>query len=172
MAVLEIPQDMDDAALSRALSKVVRGADTLFVRGRLDAPLDGAATGWIKILHTTNVPVFLQAAGPVGERGLALMLLVDGLDADDLRLVPGAQRHPLIAALAAHRIGPLAARRLAMEEDPLAEFLALQRLAGTAAVTPELKQAWHAAGELPFEEALDFAALLPATRDHEGEESI
>lgn len=171
MAVLEIRKDMDDAALTRALSKAVRGGDILFVRGALDMPLDGAATGWMKILHTTTVPVFLQAAGPVGERGLALMLLADGLDADDLHLVPDAQRHPLIAALAVQRIGPLAARRLAVAEDPLAELLALQWVAGAGAVTPELKQAWRAAGELPFEEALDFAALLPATRDHEGEES-
>lgn len=171
MAVLEILKDMDDAALRRTLSKAVRGADTLLVRGRLDTPLEGAATAWIKVLHATSVPVFLEAAGSVGERGLALMLLADCFDGDDLRLVPDAQRHPLIAALAVHRLGSLAARRLAVAEDPLAQLLALQRVEGASAVTSELKQAWRAAGELPLEEALDFASLLPAARDHKTEES-
>ena len=162
MTEVTISPAMDDAAFARAVGKALRGPGALRVMGDLAGPLGPASLAWIAALHAARTPVEVEAAGPVGARGLALLLMADAVRAETATATAEAARHPLVAAIAVHRLGPLAARRLAAADDAIGLLREVGHISSGPAATASLRRAWRAAAELPFAEAIEFAALLPS----------
>ncbi|UOM32636.1 hypothetical protein [Acuticoccus sp. I52.16.1] len=157
-------EGQDDAALAKTLARALRGAPAITLEGPAPDALTAAASAWAKALDAARVPVTVRLTGPVGPRGLALLLLADAPTADG-PAAPAA--HPLLAVLAQRRLGPALARRLLAAADPLAVLAAAGHL-GADAVAASHRAALLAAAELPFAEAVDYAALLP-TGDASGD---
>lgn len=156
-----IDAGLPDADLTRAIRKA-RGAG-ITLTGAAPHGLGAEALPWIGALEKRSDPVRVTLSGDLGPRGLALLLMSDSaMITADASLMDGAQRNPMLAVLAARRLGPSLARQLLYSSDPLQVlrdhgFLTPE----TMAVAPALKLALTAASELPFSEALEFAAWLP-----------
>jgi enoyl-CoA hydratase/carnithine racemase len=175
--VAEIDAGLDDAAFSHALRKAARGARCIVISGDFSSSAD-CDPEWMKSL--ADMPALHIAAieGAVGVRGLALLLLAD------LALVgPGTvwvgPEHAGLAELALIRLGPLAARRMALAADPVAALVAVghvnqaddplstararaKALTGTA---HRLRQGWRAARDLPCDEALTYGGWFNAAEN-------
>ncbi|GMG84943.1 hypothetical protein LNKW23_41590 [Paralimibaculum aggregatum] len=170
----EIAAGMRDAALAGALRKALRRAgDGLLIAGDLSGGMDDARglADWVGALGDAPVPVALAARGPLGPRGVALLLV-----ADLTALAPGVAAPadwpdaPGAPALASRALGP-AARALVLEggdlvaalaatgrltvaDDPLAAAEA--RLAAAGPGAARRRASLTAAANLPLREALDF----------------
>jgi len=181
---LTLCADDGDAALASKLRRTLRSGDApLLVDGELVRGFDDAeaALVWLGLLTTSQRLIALKAEGPIGQRGMALMLACDlafvgaaaTLD-DSCRETPG------LAALLLRRCGTARARRMLFGGiESLSEMQAaglVQPLADLERLLDELggvklaalrrrKRALRAAQALPFEEALrfDFAFLARET---------
>ncbi|KRE04384.1 hypothetical protein ASE63_25540 [Bosea sp. Root381] len=169
--LIGIAADGDDAAFAAAFRKALRarGAAPVLIGGDLSAALRdaGSVAAWLALVAHAPRPVLVMCTGPLGQRGLALMLAADGacLGAG-AALADGWHDTPGLAALAVRRGGPALARALLSGASvTLDDFVALG-LAGRE--PPEAlaqrfdagfgarKRALRAALELPFGEALAF----------------
>lgn len=136
-----------------------------------DIVAHGAVIG---LLLDAAIPIFALPSGPIGERGLALLLATDrfvlGDEAsmtDDWRATPG------LSPLLHRKLGPTLARTIVFDPSPdvLARFVELGlavRPSDPEAYVQEivaslgdglgqrLKRSLRAAGELPLKEAVDF----------------
>ncbi|WP_133176205.1 hypothetical protein [Pelagivirga sediminicola] len=167
--MIEIDGAAEDAALTAALRKGARAAGCVLIAGDLSAGL-GAPDGWIALLSDMSALPIVAAAGSVGTRGLALILLADvaviGADAAWVGADVAA-----LAELAVLRLGALNARRVLLAADPLSELCAIghatradapldtarSRAAALAPTGQRLRQGWRAARDLPAGEALTYA---------------
>ncbi|WBU56221.1 hypothetical protein [Paracoccus sediminicola] len=156
----------DDRDLAKVLARNLRSEDGLEVVGLASEGVGPDAVGWIRALDDARIPVSVRISGKVGMRGILLLLLADRSAVEE-GSASAAGFHPLIAVVASARLGSLAARRLARAKD----HLSVLRDEGVIATGPEIKgerQVWRAIRELPFSEALDFAAA--ATRQSHNKE--
>ncbi|KRS18643.1 hypothetical protein [Roseovarius indicus] len=166
MTAFKISDTMTDAELGRGIGKALRAGGALFIEGEMRAALQADASTWITILARSRMPVSLALSGEFGPRGVALALLADLVSVSDATGADGAHRGPLIAALAANRMGQVAARAFLAEPCPLTALGAAGVLhSGAADLLARYKSALVAAAELPFDEAIAFAALTHANQD-------
>ncbi|KMK65074.1 hypothetical protein [Puniceibacterium sp. IMCC21224] len=177
--VIEIDGGVDDAALTGALRKASRDAVCLMIAGNLSANLGGPA-GWVPLLADTPVLLSISVEGPVGTRGIALILLADIVVMGANPTCDGTDI-PALAELAALRLGALNARRVLLATDPLSELVAIghatraeaprdaarSRAAAFAPVAHRLRQGWRAARDLPAGEALAYAAWFNSITNKE-----
>ncbi len=179
--VAEIDAGLADAAFGAALRQAARGASCFLISGDLSAPI-GRDAEWIALLAETPVLPVVVAEGAVGLRGLALLLLADlAFAGPDARWA--GPEHASLAELAAIRLGPLAARQMAMSSDPVAALVAAGQVArvddplnmaraqavaltGTA---KRLRRGWRAARDLPSDEALTYGGWFNAAETKEKE---
>jgi len=178
--VVEVDGGLDAADLGNVLRKAARDARCILISGDLSADI-GVDTGWIALLADMPAMPVVAAQGPVGLRGLALLLLADlafiGPDAGW-----AGPDHAGLAELAVIRLGPMAARRLAMAADPVAALVAAGHIEhagdplGTARSRAEamtgtahrLRQGWRAARDLPCDEALVYGGWFNTIDTKEG----
>ncbi|MET4129753.1 hypothetical protein [Roseovarius sp. MBR-6] len=161
MTVLMISNDMNDADLAKAMDKALRAGDALIMDGAVGRALQTGAQAWIGTLARARSPVTVTLSGEVGPRGLALALLADAVTLSNASAQEAAHRVPLLAVLAATRLGQVAARAFLAEPAPLRALKRAGVLHGAKAdVVAAHKTALVAAAELPFEEAVSFAALI------------
>lgn len=166
MTAFKISDTMTDAELGRGIGKALRAGGALFIEGEMRAALQADASSWITTMARTRIPVSLALSGEFGPRGVALALLADLVSVSDATGADGAHRGPLIAALAANRMGQVAARAFLAEPCPLSALANAGVLhSGTADHFARYKSALVAAAELPFDEAIAFAALTHANQD-------
>jgi|TARA_R100000935_G_scaffold18953_1_gene36514 hypothetical protein len=168
---LLLTADMDDAAVTQEVRRALRYFEVLTIDGDLSADIV-VAPDWIAMLaEATTLPV-VAAAGPVGLRGLALLLLADFAVVGPDVTWAGGDTSPL-ATLALLRLGPVGARGFALAEDPVSHLIALGHVTTSddpaqavqtaiTALAPgaahRLRQGWRAGRDLPANEALAFAA--------------
>lgn len=170
MTTFTIADDMPDTALARAIAKVLRADSALAIDGAMSARLTADAQEWISALARARVPVAVNLSGEIGPRGVALALLADAATLSESSapapISEGTHRAPMLAVLAAQRVGQLAARVFLAETNPLhaLEYAGVLHGGGSTVVAAH-KAALVAAAELPFEEAVSFAALLHANED-------
>lgn len=166
MTAFEISDTMTDAELGRGIGKALRAGDALFIEGEMRAELQAEASKWTITLARTRTPVSLALSGAFGPRGVALALLSDAVSVSDATSADGSHREPLIAALAANRMGQVAARAFLAEPCPLTALETAGVLHGGAAdLLARHKPALVAVAELPFDEAIAFAALTQVSQD-------
>lgn len=167
MAEITVDADMSDSALARALGKALRTGDPVTIAGDLAAGLGAGATGWITALARARVPVTVRLSGRIGARGIAITLLADGAQAEKAEAEELAHRTPLVAAIAAKRLGQVGARRFLSHPSPLDALGDCGLLNGPAAAdVAGLKPVLVAAAELPFEDAIGFAAAATTHEEH------
>jgi len=182
---------LGDAALSKAIRQALRAGEpvcALLLEGDFSPDVEDAKSfaAAIELLAGARLPVMAAATGGIGQRGLALLLAADAaVLSPDAKAAGTCRDFPGFAALAMRRLGPLAARRLAFADDPLALLCEtgqaisaarpereIERLAarlGTPERAARLRQSINAATELPFAEALEFDLWFE--RDTIGEKS-
>ncbi len=169
----DIVPGTDYATLLKSLRKAMRAGEPLLIAGDLAGGFGGDSAEWAGLLDTARVPVAVAATGPVGPRGLALMLLADiavatpdAAASEDLRAMPG------LSALAVRCLGSAGRRcifsdpltvmeaqgHLLRATDPVAEAEVL-----LAALPAGARPALNAARHLPFAEALEFDLLQHRT---------
>lgn len=156
-----IDAGLPDADLMRAIRKA-RGPGVALT-GAAPQGLGQAGLAWVEALEKRSDPVRVTLCGDLGPRALALLLMSDSAAiASDARLLNGALCSPMLAVLAMRRLGPGLTRQFLSSADPLQVLRDHGLLAPDALiVAPDLKLALTAASELPFLEALEFAAWLP-----------
>ncbi|MBN9670829.1 hypothetical protein [Roseibium aggregatum] len=175
LEIVELSAIGSDEEFSSSLCGSIRRVhgEALLMTGGLDAPLRSGATGWMTAIENADVLPMVVADGPVGERGIALLLL-----ADMAWIGPGAHiagRVPRLPELAQIRLGPLAARRFAFACDPLdalvelghcrraddpAKAAAAFASSWTGGIAGRLRRGWRAARELAPDEAMTFSAWM------------
>ena len=168
---LTLEPGMDDAALTQALRRASRNAEVLTIGGDLSAAIAGSPD-WIALLAETGALPVVVAEGPVGPRGLALLLLADVAFCGPRSVWTGGDASGF-AALAQIRLGPVDARALGLGQDPLARLVACGHVAGVddpanaaravvdglpQGAARRLRQGWRAARDLPAAEALAYAS--------------
>lgn len=169
--MIEIVADGRDAAFAAALRKALRAPGTapVVVGGDLGVALGDAdaVAAWLGLVVQAPRPVLVTCVGPLGQRGLALLLAADGASLGaDAALAEGWRDTPGLAALAVRRGGPALARALLWGARVTPDDLVVLGLAGrepTEVLAQRFdagfgarKRALRAALELPFGEALAF----------------
>ena len=167
---LTLEPGMDDAALTQALRRASRNAEVLTIDGDLSASIAGSPD-WIALLADTGALPVVVADGPVGPRGLALLLLADIAFCGPQSAWTGGDASGF-AALAQIRLGPVNARAFGLGQDPLARLVACGHVAGAddpaqaaravvdglpQGAARRLRQGWRAARDLPGAEAIAYA---------------
>lgn len=175
LASVTVTSGMVDADLTRALRRVPEVAVYLLLSGDMAGEV-AAPSGWMPVLLDTSALPVTVAEADVGLRGLALLLLADIALIGPAARWTGAQAAEL-TELAALRLGPLAARQLALAADPLDLLVRIghaervdspmaeaPRRCGalSAALAARLRQGARAARELPAGEALTFGGWCAA----------
>ena len=181
---LDVAPGERDADLFSRWRRALRapGIGLCVVGGDLSAAVDDAEafTGWAGLAAGLACPLLVLADGPIGPRGLALVLAADRACATRASsLAAGWGETPGLAALALRRAGPGVARALLFADaafglDDLIRLGLVERRDDLAAVreafaAPAMleerrraKRALRAAQELAFSEALAFDAAFRA----------
>jgi enoyl-CoA hydratase/carnithine racemase len=175
---LELPDQGTDGEILIQVKRALREADqfaAVAITGSFEPDVTDvtAHRELISLLLDASLPVFAFPSGPIGQRGLALLLAADrvifGPEAsitEDWRACPG------VTPLLHHRFGPLLARTMLFNcsADPIA--LLLESGFAARAVEPstaqdmitdlenglgrQFKRALRASSEMPLKEALNF----------------
>jgi enoyl-CoA hydratase/carnithine racemase len=175
---LDVTPGEGDAELFARWRRALRapGIGLCIASGDMSARIDDAEAfaNWIGLAVGLACPLLVLADGPLGPRGVALVLAADrACVTRRASLAEGWRDMPGLAALALRRAGPGVARALLFSEadlttDDLARLglvdmrddlpLARQAFAAPAmlAVRSRAKRCLRAAQELPFSEALAF----------------
>src|SRR6056297_3024141 len=121
MTTITIADDMSDAALAREIARALRTDAALNIGGAMTAGLSPGAQDWITTLARAREPVTAALSGEIGPRGIALALLADAvaLSGSAAPASEACHRAPIVAVLAAQRVGQVAARVFLAEADPL-----------------------------------------------------
>ena len=175
----EVDAGLADAVFGAAMRQAARGASCFLISGDLSASIRHNAE-WIALLAETPILPLVVAEGAVGLRGLALLLLADLAFAGPNARWAGSE-HASLSELAAIRLGPLAARQMAMSSDPVAALVAagqvtraddplnMARAQGAAltGTAHRLRRGWRAARDLPSDEALIYGGWFNASETKE-----
>ncbi len=186
IATLRIEPNETDAALAVRLRKALRkvGRALLLIDGDLSPEIrDGeAAAAWLGLLTANAGPLAAHCDGPLGQRGMAVLLAVDiAIAGPRAQLAADWRETPGLAALATKRGGVGLARRLLFDDGvaSLADLadLGLVALSQTneeirdcldrfdAPATQRRKRALRAAEALPFAEALAFDLAIANAKE-------
>jgi hypothetical protein len=180
---LHLPDQASDTEVLSQVKRTLREAEqsaALVIAGSFAGEVKDvkAHSDTIGLLLDAPIPVFAVSSGPIGPRGLALLLATDRIvigpaanTTSDWRRTPG------LGPLLHHRLGAAPARAIVL--DPSIDIIARLVEHGLAArssnpdayvqestaalgngLGPRLKRALKAASELPLREALSFDLWL------------
>ena len=176
---LDIPDHTSDAELLSQVKRILREAGhstALVIAGSFagdvtDVRAHGDAVG---LLLDAPMPVFALPSGPIGRRGLALVLAADRAVIGPAANTSSDWRSgPALAPLLRHRLGSMHAEATLFDPaaDPLARFVEfgfavrsedpefyVREIAAVLGdgIGRRLKRALKASGELPLKEAIGF----------------
>jgi enoyl-CoA hydratase/carnithine racemase len=178
--LLELSDTETDAAFHSRLRKMLRTSSDhscVVLTGAFAAQVDDMAAfgDWIRLLADIPAPLLLLVTGPIGPRGIAVILMADQIVlGTDAVMADRWQDAPGLAALAHRRLGRHGASMLLFgpAQNPLAVMTGmgvahraddpeelLRRIVsglGPPARSHRHKRVLRAASELPFSEALAF----------------
>lgn len=185
VASMRIEPDEGDAALAARLRKALRqaGQAPLLIEGDFSPGIDDgeAAAAWLGLLTASAGPLAVHCDGPLGQRGVGVLLAVDiAFAGPRAQLMADWRETPGLAALAARRGGVGLARRLLFGDAivSLADLASLG-LVVLSQTNEEIracldsfdvpgarrrKRALRAAEGLPFAEALAFDLAFVKTK--------